>query len=449
MTDHLGNLCEFLSRTSFEDLPSPVIQRGRQVTADTIAAIVGGSAEPEVLALTESMAQGSSGKSTVLGSGKKLQAGTAAFLNGTAGTFLEMDEGNQFCQGHPAIHVLPAVLACTQSQELDGRQFLLALVLGYEVGSRIGIGATIRKSMHPHGTWGTVGGAVAVAKLAGATPREFRETINVASTLGLGTSRQTMLQGGTVRNSFAGVSGQMAVMAWDMVRAGFNGEHDGLSTIWGSVLSENWDPVALTEELGTRWEIARNYFKRHSCCRYCHGALDVLARICADTDFQVSDIDKIKVETYSLAAQLNDRSPRNTLAAKFSVPFAIASTLVNGHSGLASFTWEAIGRDEIMALASRVEVVEDKTLTAMVPDYRPARVKISLKDGQLLEGFTRTNRGDSEDPYTQDVLTEKFFELTTRVWPSAAAEAVFAAAMRIERLGDVDTLTGPVTVPLS
>ena len=61
MTDHLGNLCEFLSRTSFEDLPSPVIQRGRQVTADTIAAIVGGSAEPEVLALTELMAQGSSG----------------------------------------------------------------------------------------------------------------------------------------------------------------------------------------------------------------------------------------------------------------------------------------------------------------------------------------------------------------------------------------------------
>ena len=112
---------------------------------------------------------------------------------------------------------------------------------------------------------------------------EFRETINVASTLGLGTSRQTMLQGGTVRNSFAGVSGQMAVMAWDMVKAGFNGEHDGLATIWGSVLSESRDPAALTEELGTRWEIPRNYFKRHSCCRYNHGALDVLARICADS----------------------------------------------------------------------------------------------------------------------------------------------------------------------
>ena len=171
----------------------------------------------------------------------------------------------------------------------------------------------------------------------------------------------------------------------------------------------------------------------------------MLTKICADTPFAISEIDKIRVETYSLAAQLNDRSPRNTLAAKFSVPFAVASTLVNGNSGLASFTWEAIGREEIMALASKVEVVEDQALTEMVPDYRPARVRITLKDGRVLEGFTRTNRGDSEDPYTQEVLTEKFFELTTRVWPYDQAEKVFAAAMKVERLSDVETLTGTVS----
>ena len=442
MIDHLGDLCEFLSQTTFDDLPQAVVERGRQVTADTIAAIVGGSAEPEVEALTSSMAKGSSGIATVLGSGRKLQSTTASFLNGTAGTFLEMDEGNQFSQGHPAIHVLPAALACSESWKLSGRQFLLALVLGYEVGSRIGIGAKIRKSMHPHGTWGTVGGVVAVAKLAGASSEEFREAINVASTLGLGTSRQTMLQGGTVRNSFAGISGQMAIMAWNMVKAGFSGEHDGLSTVWGTVLSESWNPIALTEDLGKRWEIARNYFKRHSCCRYNHCALDVLAEISGDTSFQVNEIDSIRIETYSLAAQLNDRKPRNTLAAKFSLPFAVASTLINGHSGLDSFTWEAIGREEIMELASKVEVVEDKTLTEMVPDYRPARVKIYLMDGRSLEGFTKTNRGDSEDPYPQDELKEKFYELTTRVWSSNDAKKVFSASMSVDHLKDVDTLTG-------
>ena len=96
MTDHLEELCRFLSRTTFKDLPDEVVQRGHQVTADTIAAIVGGSAEPEVLALTKSLATGSVGLATVLGLGQKVQTATAAFLNGTAGTFLEMDEGNQF-----------------------------------------------------------------------------------------------------------------------------------------------------------------------------------------------------------------------------------------------------------------------------------------------------------------------------------------------------------------
>ena len=188
----------------------------------------------------------------------------------------------------------------------------------------------MRPAMHPHGTWGTVGAAVAVAKLAGADAVRMREAINIASSLSLGTSRQTMLEGGTVRNSFAGFSGKIGVMVWDMVEAGFSGERDGLATVWASVLSDRWDPSALTEQLGTRWEVARNYFKRHACCRYNHGALDILEDLRAAHDFRPQDVQGVRVETYSFAAQLTDKSPRNTLAAKFSLPFSVATALVNG-----------------------------------------------------------------------------------------------------------------------
>ena len=82
---------------------------------------------------------------------------------------MELDEGNQFGRGHPAIHVFPAVLAMAEEGLFSGRDLILALVLGYEVGTRIGIAAKIRMSMHPHGTWGTVGAAVAVGKLTGYT----------------------------------------------------------------------------------------------------------------------------------------------------------------------------------------------------------------------------------------------------------------------------------------
>ena len=58
-----------------------------------------------------------------------------------------------------------------------------------------------------------------MAKLMNASANKIREVISMSSTLGLATSRQTMLQGGTVRNSFAGISGQMGVLVWDMVES--------------------------------------------------------------------------------------------------------------------------------------------------------------------------------------------------------------------------------------
>lgn len=66
-------------------------------------------------------------------------------------------------------------------------------MLGYEIGARIGIASNLRSAMHPHGSWGTVGAAAAVAKLAGADAAKMREVVNVASSLTLATSKNTML----------------------------------------------------------------------------------------------------------------------------------------------------------------------------------------------------------------------------------------------------------------
>ena len=442
MTDYLDQVSEFVADTAFDDLPDAAVKRARRVITDTIAAIAAGSAEPEVVALTTRMAtQG--GPSSVIGAARRAQPTTAAFLNGTSGTFLELDEGNQFSRGHPGIHALPSALAVAEDQRASGQDFLTAIVLGYEIGARIGIAAKILPTMHPHGTWGTVGSAVAVAKLMGANAGQVRELINIASTLGLATSRQTMLQGGTVRNSFAGFSGQMGIMAWEMLESGFTGEADGLSTIWGKVISTEWRPEEMTHELGSRYEIARNYFKRHACCRYNHGTLDAMAIIDKECGgLRAEDIDRIRVETYSLAAELSDPNPKNTLAGKFSVPFAVASTLMNQSSGVESFTWEKIRDPAIQAFADKVEVLEDPALTAMMPDFRPSRVTVRLHNGTKLCAEAKTNRGDTEDPYNDDELDRKYTELSGRVWDTTVANSVYDNCFSIEQLTDVNELTG-------
>ncbi len=443
MTDYLTPLCDFAARIRFEDLPPAVVSRARQVVADTLAVIAAGAREPEICALAEQLA-GGDGPASLLGDGRRTGALPAALINGAAGTFLELDEGNQFGRGHPAIHVLPAVLAVCEEKRLSGRELILALALGYEVGTRIGIAAKIRMSMHPHGTWGTTGAAAAVAKLCGYRAEGFREIINLSSCLALATSRKTMLEGATVRNVYSGVSNHMGLLAHHLVAAGFTGEADGLRTVYGAVISESFDPAAMTAELGERWEIARNYFKQHACCRYNHAALDALLAVMARAPggrLSPGAVAGVEVETYSLAAQLCDRGPRNMLAAKFSIPFAVATTLVHGGTGVASFAPEAVGRPEVQALARRVRVVEDPALTAMMPARRPARVRLTLTDGTVLAAEALVNKGDAEDPYAPDDLRRKYVDLATPAWGEAAASAVFEAVGELETLSDVNRIT--------
>ena len=439
--DYLREFCGFLEHTSYSGIPENVKQRARLVLADSIAAIAGGSVEPEVTALTNNLLpEGREPGASVIGTALCAEPMKAALINGSAGTFLEMDEGNQFCRGHPGRYVVPAILANAETRGSSGKDLILALILGYEVGARIGIACKLRMSMHPHGTWGTVGAAVGVGSLEGCSSKEFEELVNMSSSLGLATSRKTMLEGGTVRNSYTGISNQMGLLANQMLQSGFTGEQDGLSTVFGTVVSESFDAAQMTFELGSRWEIARNYFKMHSCCRYNHGALDALDQILSVETVSAEEITSIRVETYSLAAQLVDRQPQNTLAAKFSLPFALATTLVNQDSGVQSFTWKQVRNSKVQELATRVEVVEDPVFTAMMPDFRPARIMLELQDGRKLHAETRTNRGDSEDPYQEEELRSKFLSLTGRVFQQKSCEQIHRQIMEVDQLEDIRSL---------
>ena len=298
-------------------------------------------------------------------------------INGTAGTFLELDEGNQFARGHCAVHVVPAALALAESRKLSGSRLLMALILGYEVAARIGIACKIRMSMHPHGTWGTVGAAVAVGMLLGYDRTAMRELINVSSSLTLATSRRTMLEGGLVRNVYAGVSGHMGILAHQLVDAGFNGEKDGLKTVFGQVVSETFD----TNEMTADWV---------NGSRYCVIISNAMPAVVITTQpwmrcwlswqrplrepHPSEDVEAVEVSTYSLAAQLCDQHPMNTLAGKFSIPFAVATTIVHGHTGVDCFTPEAIHNPQARELAKKVGLWKIPKLTAMMPDQRPSRV---------------------------------------------------------------------------
>ena len=426
MRDYLDSLSEFAASLEFRALPLSVQEHAHWVVVDTVAAIAAGSVEPEARAFAGRYGA-EQGVASIIGTGRSTSASRAALLNGTAGTFLEMDEGQRFCRGHPSIHVVPAALAYAEQNGASGAELMSAIVVGYEVAARIGAAASLRGTMHPHGTWGTVGAAAAIARLARFDATKMRESLNVASSLTTATSKRTMLEGGMVRNVYAGISNQMGLLALTLVESGINGERDGLSSVFGTVVSDRFDKERVVAGLGELWEIGRNYFKLHSCCRYNHGALDAIDRLESQGDLPSAErVRSVQVTSYLYAAELSEPAPANTLAAKFSVPFAVATRLVNGSSRLPSFTWDAVRDPRVLALAGRVTVTEDPAMTARLPDERPARVEITLHDGNRLTSEVGANRGDDTDPYTRHELATKWTELCERTWPPANAKRIQA-----------------------
>ena len=434
MPHETQDLSQFAAHVDVAQAPIDIQRQLNRVIADTLAAMVGGSVEPELRAMARRLAH-SSGPAVLPGLGRHVAADAAAMINGSGGTFLEMDEGNRFSRGHPAVHVLPAVLALCQERQLGMHAFLNGVLAGYEVGSRIGAASQLRASMHPHGTWGTLGAAAACARVAGLGTAAMRETINIAASMTTATSKQTMLQGGLVRNVYAGMSNRNGLLALKLAQSGFTGERDGPSSLLGKIISESFQPDAVTQGLGQDLHLMRNYFKLHSCCRYNHGTLDAIDQMAATQSLpSAEEIDRIEVVTYHLAAELNDPAPNNTLAAKFSVPFAVATRIVNNSSALSSFTWDAVRNPHTLALAQRVSVLHDPAMSARLPNERPATVTLYLKDGSSRTGQAGVNRGDDASPYTREELRQKFMNLTSRIWPTAHCENLLQATLDLADL---------------
>lgn len=416
-------LAAFVAGLRWEDLPDDVIERAVWIVIDSVGAIVGGNGTPHMRRLGEKLPAGSA---WAYGTGRRLEPGYAAFLNGSAGTELELDEGHRHTGGHPGMHVVPACLALAEDRQQSGRDLILALVAGYEAASRTARSVRpLAQGRHPHGTWGVVGAAAAAARLLGLDAAATLEAMRMAVEFVLNTHYAAAIEGATVRQAYTGWAGMAGILAARMAAAGFTGLEGAVPAGLASLAAGEPDPVALTQGLGNDFEIRYSYFKLHSACRHLHGALDSLDELTASTPLRPGEIEWVEVLTYREAAKFTVTRPRNALQARFSLPYAVAARIVYGHSGPTAFADEAI-TPQILALAERVRVVEVPEFTAREPAERPTRVHIRLTDGTMLSAGVDVPRGDPERAFGPEELAGKFLALVSPQRGEARAREALA-----------------------
>ena len=439
--DYLDRLAEWAVTTPIDALPVPVRERACLVIADSLGVTAHGMQTPEMRKfVARQLADGRPGRASVIGAGRQAEPASAALLNGTAGTWIDMNEGNLYAKGHPGIQVIPLAWALAEQDARSGRDLLAAFVVGYEVSARIKRASATRLAVHPHGTFGTIGAAVALARLLGYDTAATREIINVSATLGVAASRRALTTGATVRNVYTGLSGSMGWLAHTLVQSGFTGEPDGVGSVYGAIYADRFDREAVVKGLGEEFLLPRGFIKVHACGRYIHGALDCVEALMARRALAPESIEAIRVRTYAMAASLGHTDVRSEFGARFSLPFAVASVICHGHSDLDNYDGAAVADPKIQALARRVEVVEDPDFTRAFPGRQPTEVTVTLDDGTEISERADHHRGEAENPHRPDAVRRKFLDLASPVWGRERAAALYDRVLDLEHAPDVAAL---------
>ena len=442
--DYLDQLAEFVAETRWEDFGPAAIAAAKDVVLDTVGAILAGSRLSENanfagLAVTMS----GPGNATVMGHGHRVQPVWATMVNATAGVSLEMDEGNRLGGGHPSIHVTPGAIAVGEDLGRSGREVLESIIVGYEVISRIGAATTVKAEVHSHGTWGTIGTAAAAARLMGFDPAQTRVAMNLAMSMSPANTWTPCIEGATVRNLYPGRSGFQGILAAHLSQCGYTAIADGPADLYRSFLGEGFDPEAVVDGLGTPGEfrIQRNYYKFHACCLYNHPVLDAVQDLLREEPFAPSDVKSIAVTAPPIAGIMADPHPDNMLAAKFSIPYAVAAAVCYGRTDVTAFWPERVGSADIRQLAARVSLDADPEMNLRRYDYPAARVTVQLTDGRERRAEVTSQRGDFSNPAGREELLGKFDLLSRDTLGTKGVQQVIETVSRLDRLLDVGELT--------
>ncbi len=437
--EYLRRIARLIVDARFSSLPKDVVDQAKRIVLDDLAAIVAGGEDATVRSLLAAIKPSQAEARVLAPPWPRVSIADAVLLNGIAGTTLELDGGYRPAPAHAGIYCLPVVLALGEVGNISGREILVALVLGYELAARLAEGTRLDRLMHPHGLWAVPAAAVSASKIQNLDSEMVLSAVAVASALTVNTSYRCAFEGASVRNAWAGWSGVAGLTAVRLAQAGMTGLADPFAETFGRLLG-SFDSSRMAADWGSPYAVLRHYHKRYACEGHAHVALDVVEALRLAHQFSAEDVVGIDVETYATASRRSVRAPSTPLAARYSIPFAIATLLVNGNASPQSFAPAALADPRVRRLARRITVREDPALTGDERVRRPARVRLRLSDGRRIEGMGENPPGDYRQPTPTVELVLKFEQLVGPIVGANIAASVARRVLMLDEEPDVSDL---------
>ena len=398
----------FIRDLRFEDLPLDIVAQARRCVLDLIGvAAAATGTELSRIARNYAVTQmGTAGRGArLIFDGRRVSPTGAAYAGAATVDALDAHDGHRLTKGHAGVALLPALLAFfDHTDAADGREFLAALVMGYEIATRAGIAlhATV-SDYHTSGAWNALGCAAIGARVLRLDDNAMRQALGIAEYHGPRSQMMRCIDHPTMVKDGSGWGAMAGVSASYLAADGFTGAP--------ALLIEGEAEAAVWRDLGNRWEISQQYFKPHPVCRWAQPAMEAVTDLIAGHRFAPGDIATIEIRTFAEAVRLGTRAPRTTEQAQYAIGFPVAAVAVRGQLGAAELSDDGLKDHDIATMLERICLVEDKAFSERFPQERIAVVEITLNNGTKLISPPTGPRGDPESALSDDELVSKFGSL--------------------------------------
>lgn len=426
-------LAHHAAESARRPLPPEVLHAAQRAVVDWYASVYPGLDMPAVRSLEAVLADDlDRGPSRLVDKGRPRAATprAAAFYNGTAAHAAELDDSFRDAMYHPGAATIAAALATAQSVQAGGPAFLHAVVLGYEVSTRIGVvmGRPHYRYWHNTGTMGSFGAAAAAASLLRLDEAATAHALALAATFTAGL-QQAFRSESMAKPLHAGRAAEAGVLAAQLAARGLRCSLDmldgeaGLGRAMGT--GPDWAGIGAT--LGRDFHITRLTFKNHVGCGHTFAAIDGALALQREHGFRADDIEHLHLGVYRATLEIAPHvAPQDAGQAKFSLHYMVATALVHGSVRLAAFEPAQLRDPATRALMARITGALDPEVDAAFPGRRAARVQVTLRDGRVFTRLQPDRKGDPELPLGDADLEGKLIELASPAIGEAEARALLA-----------------------
>ena len=427
-------LAEFIARHPSGEFPAGVAHEAHRTFVNWVGSAVGAARHPTLgTALSAIQELAPSAQATVLGRSERVDMASAALLNGISSHTFDFDDSHLKTIIHPAGPVASAALALAEHIGSSGRDLIDALIRGIDVACRMGnmvYPEHYDRGWHITGSTDMLGAAAACARLLSLDVDRTTIALGIAASQPVGVREQF----GTMTKPFhPGAAARVGLTSALMAKHGFTASTRAIEAPRGIAQTYStkcaWSEI--TDELGTRFEVASNTYKPFACGIVIHPSIDGCVQVRNAYSLRAHDIAQIDLRVHSLVLELTGKkSPRTGLEAKFSVYHACAAGVIFGLAGEAEFSDEAVTRPDVTALRGRVNAVIDDRI-----DEASADVTVTCHDGRTHHVFVEHVVGSLQRPMSDDDLAGKFHRLVDPVLGAAQADGLIAHSMRIAASG--------------